>query len=79
MADLKSVIVINFHGINCQYCIYAMRHKLKQISTVENLDVDPQTVRLVLPSITQSDVKQIEKIIFDSGYIPDQPIMAKTD
>ena len=56
-----------------------MKYKLNKLSNVEQVNVTPDQIRLIIPTVNQTDLLTIEKIIRDSGYIPSNPIITETD
>jgi len=79
IAKMKSVIIIKFQGINCQYCIYKMHLNLKTLPNVVSVTVSSNKVELTTLLSSQSELLAVEKIIYDSGYTPGVPIINQTD
>lgn len=79
IAAVKSVVTIKITGLDCQYCTYQMKYKLSKLLNIEKVDVNSNIIRLIMPSVKKSDLLNIEKIIDDSGYLSERPIMSETD
>lgn len=78
-AQLKSIVTIKFHGINCSYCLYKMQHRITRITEVQHIFFERDTLQIILPEINEQQLMQFQRIIRESGFIPSAPVIEKTD
>ena len=78
-STLKSVVTMTFTGINCGYCLYRMQHVLSELPNVERVSIYNRKLQLIIEPANQMNLLIINKIIYESGYIPGNVIITETE
>lgn len=63
-------VKIEVKGLSCPYCAFGMEKKLKNISGVNEVEIELKEgmVYISMPKAQQPEKKELSKIIKDAGY-----------